>query len=80
MLSVLSEPIPAYSIHGTDQYLILGVDGVDCLVIDQDGDLRTVAMFDLKTKWTYIRKHEVWVSTQMEIEDLKTEPAHEQEV
>lgn len=62
--------IPATSRVGTDEYLIVGFDGMDAIVIDQDGDLRPVTYTDLKTKWVYIREPGIWYSTQAELEDF----------
>lgn len=69
----LSKPIPAASVRGEDHYLIVGVEGLDCIVIDQDGDMRPVTMTDLKTKWVYLTDLDVWYSTQTELEDLQGE-------
>lgn len=74
----LARPVPARSIHGEDEYLILGVDAGECLVVDQDGDMRLVFMSDLKTKMIYLRDPGVWLSTQLEVDDLE-EPAEEPE-
>lgn len=62
--------IPATSRSGTDEYLIVGFEGLDAIVIDQDGDVRPVTYTDLKTKWVYARKPGVWYSTQAELEDF----------
>lgn len=66
----LAKFIPAVSIKGEDEYLIVGIDGLDAIVIDQDGDMRPVTMTDLRTKWVYLADVEVWWSNQTEIEDL----------
>jgi len=63
--------IPATSTRGNDEYLIVGFEGLDAIVIDQDGDVRPVAMTDLKTKYTYLRDLEIWFSSQVEVEDLE---------
>jgi len=62
-------PIPATSVNGTDQYLIVGLEGTECIVIDQDGDLRPVFITELKTKYRYHPKQEVWYSMQIEAEE-----------
>ena len=66
----LPNPIPAVpSAGGGDQYLIIGIDGMDAIVIDQDGDIRPITISDLRTKWVYIADPGVWHSTQMTLED-----------
>jgi hypothetical protein len=62
---------------GTDELLIIGIEGLDAVCIDQDGDLRRITMTDLKTKWLYIADPGVWFNNQAEIEEFVEEPAAE---
>lgn len=67
----LARFIPATSRTGSDEYLILGFEGMDAIVIDQDGDVRPITYTDLKTKWVYLREPGVWYSTQNELDDFE---------
>jgi hypothetical protein len=62
--------IPATSKVGTDEYLIIGFEGMDAICIDQDGDVRPITYTDLTTKWVYMREPGVWLSNQMELDEL----------
>lgn len=63
----LPQFIPASSTRGADQFLVVGLEGLEAYVIDQDGDLRTVNVTDLATKWRYHSTEEVWYSLQEEL-------------
>lgn len=67
----LAQFVPATA--GTDELLIIGIDGMDAICIDQDGDLRSIDVSSLKTKWMYLREPGVWVSNQVELEELDAE-------
>jgi hypothetical protein len=43
---------------------------MDAICIDQDGDVRPITYTDLTTKWVYMREPGVWLSNQMELDEL----------
>ena len=62
---------------GTDELLIIGIEGLDAVCIDQDGDLRRITMTDLKTKWLYIPDPGVLFNNQPELEEFEEMPVAE---
>jgi len=67
----VSNPIPAHSKLGEDHFLILGFHGLDAIVIDQDGDIRTITYTDIQTEWVYLSDMDVWFNRQVTLEDME---------